>query len=95
MLKVIVKKPDEGQLEELGVSEWPVWVKEASVFDWEYSTPEVAYILKGHAKVTSPFLEKAVEFGPGDLVKFPTGLKCTWQITEPIKKHYNFKDIKI
>jgi hypothetical protein len=34
--------------------------------------------------------EGAVEFGAGDYVVFPVGLKCTWEIKEKIKKHYNF-----
>jgi hypothetical protein len=28
--------------------------------------------------------------GSGDLVIFPKGMKCTWEIREDVKKHYNF-----
>jgi len=31
-----------------------------------------------------------VTFGKGDLVTFPRGLSCTWDIRNPVKKHYNF-----
>ena len=31
-----------------------------------------------------------VELGAGDLVTFAKGLSCTWDIREPIKKHYSF-----
>ena len=33
---------------------------------------------------------KEVEFGKGDLVKFPKGVKCTWVVLEKIKKLYRF-----
>src|SRR5512132_3519779 len=29
---------------------------------------------------------EAVEFGAGDLVTFPRGLKCTWEVRKPIRK---------
>jgi len=31
-----------------------------------------------------------VEFGKGDLVTFPEGLKCTWNVIEKIRKVYKF-----
>jgi uncharacterized cupin superfamily protein len=40
-------------------------------------------------KVTTPAGE-AVEFGAGDLVTFPRGLTCTWEVRKPIRKHYRF-----
>jgi uncharacterized cupin superfamily protein len=33
---------------------------------------------------------EAVEFGAGDLVTFPRGLKCNWNVRKPIRKHYRF-----
>ncbi|MFP3875020.1 MAG: cupin domain-containing protein, partial [Thiohalophilus sp.] len=27
----------------------------------------------------------------GDLVTFPAGMSCTWEIREPVKKHYDFE----
>lgn len=32
-----------------------------------------------------------VEFGAGDLVEFPKGMKCTWDVSEAVDKHYNFE----
>ena len=32
-----------------------------------------------------------VEINKGDLVKFPKGLKCTWDVKKTIKKVYTFK----
>jgi uncharacterized cupin superfamily protein len=28
--------------------------------------------------------------GEADLVSFPKGMKCTWEIHSDIKKHYDF-----
>jgi uncharacterized cupin superfamily protein len=33
---------------------------------------------------------RCVEFGAGDLVVFPKGLSCTWDVVVGIDKHYNF-----
>jgi uncharacterized cupin superfamily protein len=41
-------------------------------------------------KVTVTDGSDSVSFGPGDLVIFPEELQCTWQVTEPVKKYYNF-----
>ncbi|AGP40227.1 hypothetical protein SCE1572_40435 [Sorangium cellulosum So0157-2] len=26
----------------------------------------------------------------GDLVTFPAGLNCTWEVRSPVRKHYRF-----
>ena len=28
--------------------------------------------------------------GKGDLVTFPAGMSCTWEIRRPVRKHYRF-----
>jgi len=86
-MKIKVEKPDNLKLEKLNVKNWPIWSKEKSIFDWEYDSEEVCYIIKGRAIVTTEDGEK-VSFGAGDLVTFPKGLKCKWEILENIKKHY-------
>ncbi len=87
MSGIIIEKPDEGKLEELGVDSWPIWEKEVSRFDWSYDDKETCYILEGSARV-EPAGGESVEFGAGDLVVFPAGMDCVWDITSPIKKHY-------
>ena len=32
----------------------------------------------------------SVSFGAGDMVVFPEDLDCTWHVTEPVTKYYNF-----
>jgi uncharacterized cupin superfamily protein len=89
-LKIIVEKPQEQKLNELGVKSWPIWTKEVSTFDWSYDDKEVCLILDGEVVVTTPF--ESVSFGKGDLVTFPEGLSCTWNVKKPVRKHYKFGD---
>lgn len=81
--------PDVSRLKALGVSTWPTWSKEVSKFPWTYSEQEVAYILEGEVTVT-PKDGEPVSFGIGDLVTFPSGLSCTWEVRKPLRKHYQF-----
>ena len=88
-MRIIVEKPDKEKLESLGVNTWPIWTKEVSRFDWSYDEKETCYILEGNARVETGGRE-SIEFGPGDMVTFPSGLDCVWEITSDIKKHYKF-----
>jgi len=82
--------PSPAKLDILGVEDWPIWEKEVSTFPWTYDKIEVCYLLEGRVTVT-PDGGEPVEFGEGDLVNFPAGLSCTWEIHEPVRKHYMFK----
>jgi len=84
-----VEKPTKEKLESLDVSSWPIWEKEVSEFPWEYDESETCYILEGDVIVT-PEKGTPVRFGKGDLVVFPSGLKCRWRINQPVRKHYRF-----
>jgi len=33
---------------------------------------------------------KSVSFAAGDLVVFPKGLSCVWQVKKPVRKYYVF-----
>lgn len=83
--------PAPGKLDVLGVEEWPIWEKEVSTFPWNYTRTEVCYILEGKVIVT-PDDGEPIELGRGDLVTFPQGMSCTWDIKEAISKHYRFED---
>lgn len=89
MEKIKIDKINSDAVKHLGIEKWPIWEKEPSAFDWEYDQIEKCFILEGKAKVQSP--GQTVEFGKGDFVQFPKGLKCKWIISEKIKKHYNFE----
>lgn len=84
---ITVISPDTQQLEE--VSQWPVWEKEPSEFDWDYTEKEVFYILEGAANLSSAIgLQQSLK--AGDLVTVEQGIVVHWQITAPIRKHYKF-----
>ncbi len=78
------------KLDVLFVDDWPTWSKEVSEFDWEYDQTETCYIIDGKAIVT-PQGGEPVTIESGDLVTFPKGMKCRWQIVEAIEKHYKFE----
>lgn len=84
-------QPSTDTLERLGVLSWPIWTKEVSSFPWTYLEPETCYFLAGRVVVT-PEGGEPVTIGAGDLVTFPTGMVCTWKVTEPVRKHYRFGD---
>ncbi|HEU4707895.1 MAG TPA: cupin domain-containing protein [Methylophilaceae bacterium] len=90
MSKITVEhSPSEARLKELGVNGWPTWSKEVSKFPWSYTDQEVAYVLEGEVVVT-PNGGEPVSFGAGDLVTFPSGMSCTWEVKKPLRKHYRF-----
>lgn len=78
------------KLDAMYVDSWPVWSKEISTFDWTYDKDEVCYILEGAAIIT-PSNGEPVSIERGDLVRFPVGMVCVWNITEDIEKHYLIK----
>lgn len=63
--------------------------KEASKFPWTYNSQETCYFLEGDVIVT-PNGGHPVQMGKGDLVTFPAGMSCTWEIRSDVKKHYCF-----
>ena len=81
--------PSEERLNDLGVRDWPLWAKEASEFPWSYDEKETCYILEGEIEVT-PDGGAPVQMGAGDLVTFPQGLSCTWNIRKEVRKRYRF-----
>jgi uncharacterized cupin superfamily protein len=83
--------PSKQRLDELGVTDWPIWTKEASQFPWRYAASETCYFLEGDVIVT-PDGGEPVAMGEGDLVTFPSGMSCTWEIRKDVRKHYSFDD---
>lgn len=67
------------------------WGCPPSKFPWTYSSKETCYLLKGKVKVYPDGSNEAVEIGAGDLVEFPKGMSCTWDVSEEVDKHYNFE----
>lgn len=86
----IERQPSRDRLNKLQVTSWPIWQKEVSEFPWTYDMQETRYFLEGDVIVT-PAGGQPVQMGKGDLVTFPAGMSCTWQILQAVKKHYCFE----
>lgn len=85
----IERNPSQERLAALKVNTWSTWSKEISIFPWSYDSTETCYFLEGEVVVTPDDGEPA-QVGKGDLVVFPVGMTCTWDIRRPVKKHYRF-----
>lgn len=86
MPKIKIERPTKEMFKQLNIKNWSPWECVPSTFDWEYDCDESAYVLEGKVKVKTA--EEEVEIKKGDLVHFPKGLKCTWNVLERISKVY-------
>lgn len=89
MKQIKISQPTKEELEKLKVNSWPTWECGVSKFDWYYDEDETCYILEGKVIVETEDGKK-YEIKKGDLVTFPKGLKCVWDVKEPIRKRYTF-----
>jgi len=90
LTKITVEhNPSKERLEELGISSWPIWTKEVSEFPWTYDEQETCYLIEGDV-VVKPDNGSQVQIGKGDLVVFPEGMSCIWNIRKNVKKYYRF-----
>ena len=88
-MKIEVDRPEQDELEEAGVFDWPIWEHDEDKFDWYYDQTETCYIIAGEATVTTEFESVTIE--AGDFVTFPKGLECVWDIHYAIQKHYSYE----
>ena len=88
-MKIKIDKVDREEMQSQGVLAWPIWECQPSEFKWHYDQEESCYILEG--EITVKTADQEVLIRPGDFVVFPRGLDCTWTISKPVRKHYNFK----
>lgn len=54
---------------------------------WAYVEAETSYIIEGRAIIT-PEGGDPVEISKGNLVTFPAGMSCIWNIIELVRKRY-------
>ena len=73
-MKIEICKIENNDISRKDVLSWPVWTCKISEFEWEYSEQESCFLLEGEVEVSSDF--ETVNFGVGDYVIFPRGLKC-------------------
>lgn len=90
MACIRISRPTEEELRGLGVDRWSPWACGVCRFPWEYHEDETCYIKASFVVVETEDGEK-VEIKAGDLVTFPKGLKCIWDVKEPIDKVYTFQ----
>ena len=84
-----ILKLDEAGITRRGIRSWLVWEKEVSRFPYIYEKEEHCLFLEGEVVVETiacKFTLKA-----GDYAIFRKGLKCIWDIRQPVRKHYNFE----
>lgn len=68
------------------------WGCPPSKFPWTYTAKEKCYLLEGKVKVyPDGHGDEYVEIGAGDFVEFPEGMKCTWDVSVSVDKHYMFE----
>lgn len=85
-MKIEVDRPDNDELKEMGVASWPVWEHDEDKIEMFYDKAEQCYIISGEATIVSEFETLVIK--PGDLITFPAGLECVWDIDVTIRKHY-------
>jgi len=87
MSKITIEhNPAPMKLDIMFVFDWPVHDQEVSTFARTYSARERCYVVEGEAIVT-PDGGEPVMVKERDLVDFPAGLSCTWDVIKPIRKH--------
>lgn len=67
------------------------WEGGPTKIPWSFKEEETMYLLEGKVKVSVEGSKGSFEIGGGDLVVFPKGMNITWEVTEPVKKHYSLK----
>jgi len=80
---------------------WPLWDSrlhpqnppKSGKFKFEYNgdyETERVLVVSGKATLTPEDGSAPLTIGAGDQVFFHKGLKCSWQVTEPMTKHYAY-----
>lgn len=89
MLPIMVEEnPSAERLAALGTDRWELWSCEISAFDWDYGQREVCYLLEGQVVVTPSDDGAPIEIKAGDLVVFPAGSSCHWDVLKAVRKRY-------
>lgn len=74
------------------------WACAAGKYKLRYDAEETCYLVKGKVRAypkrkggqSTESTTSYVEFGAGDLVTFPQGLSCTWDVSLAVDKFYTF-----
>tara|TARA_Y100000813_G_C23977131_1_gene264668 strand:- start:212 stop:487 length:276 start_codon:yes stop_codon:yes gene_type:complete len=87
-VKVLITSPCSASvIIQYGIKSWPIWECKPKKFQWHYDERELCLVIKGQATIRTK--EDDIYFiKAGDLVEFPGGFDCEWEVTKSIKKHY-------
>ena len=87
-MSILVTSPcTETTIQELGIKNWPIWTCDVRSFDWTYEDQETCLFLEGEVTVI-PADGAPVQFGAGNLVVFPAGIDCQWDVQKAVRKYY-------
>ena len=87
-MKVVIKSPCSASvIIQYGIKNWPIWECEPRNFAWSYNEREICFIIEGEAYIKTEEGERYF-IKSGDLIEFPAGFSCEWQIIKSIKKHF-------
>ena len=90
-MEIVIESPcTASTIIQYGIKNWPTWEREPSIFQWSYTKKETCLIIQGEAEIKTN--KDIYKIKSGDLVEFPIGLECTWEISKTIKKHYRLGD---
>lgn len=89
-MKIVVDKIENININKDDVLNWRVWTCPVSNFNWEYDSKEMCLFLSGRVGVSSE--TGTLVLVANDFVIFPKGLKCHWNVIEPVIKHYHLED---
>ncbi|KAJ3680001.1 hypothetical protein LUZ60_016279 [Juncus effusus] len=86
----VERNPSQSRLQQLGIKSWPKWGCPPGKFPVKYDAQQTCYFVRGRIKAFIKGSEDSIEFGAGDLVVFPKGMSCTWDVSVAVDKHYKF-----
>ena len=87
-MKVLITSPCSASvLTQYGIKKLAYLGIFPSKFKWSYDEKEICLIIEGEANIKTEAGESYF-IKSGDLVEFPEGLSCEWQIIKSIKKHF-------
>ena len=87
-MKILIKSPCRASvIIQYGIKNWPIWQCDPSNFKWHYNEKEICLIIEGEAYIKTEEGERYF-IKSGDLVEFPVGFSCEWQIIKRIQKHF-------
>ena len=82
-MKVLITSPFSASvIIHYGIKSWPIWECEPSKFEWYYDNKEICLIIEGQTRINTQ--NGDIYIKDEDLVEFPDGLCCEWEVIKSI-----------